>query len=198
MRNLPGIFNGQSSWDVLKRVLKSLFRDLVPREDLPTDDLQVGRFIIFKAAAGVYWLLLYTGEETLPWAKLGGPPLREAVETDQSTESTTYANLTTTGPSLTTPLRGDYDVHIEFNAYVNPAAANVAIMSYAIGATAANDADRAEAITTAFLGGTTGGGTRRKKSLEASVAIVAKYKMGAKAAGHFRLRRISLDPVRVG
>lgn len=34
-----------------------------------------GDYCTFKAGTGIFWRLMYSGEETYPWAKIGGPPL---------------------------------------------------------------------------------------------------------------------------
>lgn len=43
----------------------------------PTDPaILEGARCIYKPTTGVFWDLVYTGEEVYPWAKVGGPPLR--------------------------------------------------------------------------------------------------------------------------
>jgi len=71
-------------------------------EALPTQNLAPGCTCTFKAATGIYWKLVYTGETTYPWAKIGGPPLRFVDPEGRSCESTT--NLSTGVPSMTAPL----------------------------------------------------------------------------------------------
>lgn len=50
-----------------------------------------GSLCTFKAATGIYWRLIYTGEATYPWAKVGGPALMEQTTTgvEIKTESET-------------------------------------------------------------------------------------------------------------
>lgn len=71
-------------------------------EALPTTNLYVGRRIVFKASTGVYWDLVYTGEETYPWAKIGGPALRAVESTTK--ESKAETDQTSGSPTITVPL----------------------------------------------------------------------------------------------
>ncbi len=52
---------------------------------------------------GIIWHLVYDGEGTYPWKKIGGPPLFAEVAAQQTTSSTSYTNLGTTGPTVTAP-----------------------------------------------------------------------------------------------
>lgn len=62
----------------------------------------------YKAALGVYWHLVYTGEETYPWAKIGGPPLVFLAPGNPATTSATYVE--TNAPTGSAPLTGEYEV----------------------------------------------------------------------------------------
>jgi hypothetical protein len=146
---------------------------------------------------GVIWHLIYDGEGTYPWKKIGGAPLFGEVETQQGTESTSYANLATTGPSITAPLRGDYDVEIGAYILAEAAALGAYRMSYAIGAAAASDNDAVVGIAQASQGHASVARAKRQTGLAASTALVAKYKASAGKAG-FRGRWMRIDPVRVG
>ncbi len=68
----------------------------------------VGDRCIFKANESVFWLLVYDGQGSYPWKKVGGPPIVQYEPTARSTTSTSYQ--TTGAPYVTTPLAGDYDV----------------------------------------------------------------------------------------
>jgi hypothetical protein len=143
---------------------------------------------------GVIWDLVYDGEGEFPWKKIGGPPLFAEVTTSQSTESKAYAALATAGPSVTVPLKGDYDVQV--GAGIGNTGASASRMSYDIGGTGAVDAD-------SFFGESGAGVTacltrvRRKAGLAATTALVAKYKVSANA-GFFSNRWMRVDPIRVG
>jgi len=68
----------------------------------------VGDRCIFKASESVFWQLIYDGQTSYPWKKIGGPPTVQYEPTARSTASTSYQ--TAGAPSLVTPLSGDYDV----------------------------------------------------------------------------------------
>lgn len=54
---------------------EGLFYDYGVVSTLPTE-ASFNDICTYKAGTGVYWRLIYTGETTYPWAKIGGPPLR--------------------------------------------------------------------------------------------------------------------------
>ena len=56
------------------------------------------------------WLFIYNSSSasSYKWEFVGGSPLTAAVATEQSTSSTTLADLATVGPSITIPNAGDY------------------------------------------------------------------------------------------
>lgn len=146
---------------------------------------------------GIQWELVYDGEGEYPWKKIGGPSLIEEVATEESTASTSYTNLATTGPSVTTPLKGDYIVR--HGAYILAGAATQGAfrMSYAVGAEAAVDADAVVGVQKETLGLASTAREKRKTAIAASAAIVAKYKASAGTA-KFGARWLSIDPIRVG
>lgn len=101
----------QVSWNQLRSLFPlrwDLIADSVAVTALPTKDLYIGRQILFKAALGIYWVLVYTKEETFPWAKIGGPPLRVEDTANRTTTAVTFQ--TTNAPSVNAPLAGDYRV----------------------------------------------------------------------------------------
>lgn len=62
------------------------------------------------ATDGAVWMLRYNqaSVSAYKWEFIGGGPLRAVVETAQTTNSATYTDLATVGPSVTLPLDGDY------------------------------------------------------------------------------------------
>lgn len=145
---------------------------------------------------GIVWSLEYDGEGSFPWKVMGAPPpLWSEITTTEGTASTSYTNLATVGPSITVPLKGDYDVDIGHRLFSGPAGADI-LMSYAIGATAAVDADAANDF---------GAGQnanffrpRRKTNLAAGAALVAKYRVSAASEAKWSARWMRVTPVRVG
>lgn len=161
---------------------------------LPSTSLVIGDRCSYVAdlANGIVWALIYDGQGTYPWKKIGGPPLLAEIATSQTTTSTTYAALATAGPSITVPLGGDYDVEIGCRSLHS---ANNALMSYDIGGTGAVDAD---AITGAGTSFESGPRKRRKIALAAGTALVSKYKGNGAGTATFAERLMTVDPVRVG
>jgi hypothetical protein len=167
-------------------------------ETLPTSGAIVGDSCTYIAnkTSGVFWQLVYDGEGTSPWKYVGGPPLFSEVAAEQSTESNTYTDLATVGPSITIPLKGDFD--IEIGAEFEAGGAQAMYMNYSIAGAAPNEEDRIQGGQPAISGGRYGHArVRRKTALTAASSIVAKYKTsGGKFTATSRWMRIT--PVRVG
>jgi hypothetical protein len=144
---------------------------------------------------GVYWQLVYDGQGSYPWKKVGGSPLFSEVAAEQTTSSSSYTNLATTGPSVTLPLKGDYDIEIGYWGK-NVTDSLTSYMSYSIGGSAAVDADAAATIAKDEAS-TTVARPRRKTGLGASTVLTAKYRTNDQQAA-FLSRWMRVDPVRVG
>jgi hypothetical protein len=163
----------------------------------PTD----GQIVFFAADAtnGVIWQLRYRSgaSSSYKWEMVGGPALFSEVLTSESTTSTSYVALTTAGPAITIPLAGDYDVEIGANVTGSGDAMN-AYMSYALGGTAAVDADalRKQQVGAGYYGEPTSR-KRRKTGLPTSISIAARYKVG-NVTGTWENRWMTVTPVRVG
>ena len=67
------------------------------------------------------WMFRYNSgsSNTDKWEFIGGPPGQHAVTASESTASTTYVNLTTTGPTFTIPRAGKYIVQTRTQTYNN-------------------------------------------------------------------------------
>jgi hypothetical protein len=158
-----------------------------------------GQVIDYLADAtnGVVWRLKYraASASSYKWEYVGGPPLTAEVATQQSTTSTSYADLSTVGPTVTAALAGDYMVTI--SASVQAASAQNAKMSYAIGASAAGDADSINSYGSASVVEASDARTQLKTAIAASTALTAKYKVSG-GTGYFQYRYIAITPVRVG
>ena len=165
---------------------------------LPSVTTEGFQIIYDTGTAGVRWQFVYDSSDgtTYPWLFIGGPDLYAAVNTEEGTGSGTYADLATSGPAITIPLAGDYDVRIE--AQFNQSNVDFAIMSYDIGATGAVDADN---VSTSFNSANERqhcGRTQRKTAIAAATALTAKYRRGGGGTATFALRTIHATPVRVG
>lgn len=156
------------------------------------NDGLVVRFLA-DAANGVIWTLRYrhTSASAYKWEYAGGPPLYAEVVPDESTAATGYAALATPGPSVALPLAGDYMVEHGMKNF--GAAGQQTMMSYAIGAIPAADADAVYSnLTTnesAFR--------RRRKTGLAAVILTAMYRVTG-GTGTFGMRHLAATPVRVG
>lgn len=152
--------------------------------------------LVDSAAAPTYqWMLRYVAaKSTNKWVFVGGTPLYSEVSTSESTTSTSYAALSTAGPSVTLPVAGDYHVTQEAQ-YLNTTNAD-GIMSYDIGGTGAVDADSWKSQWANSGNGSMNTRTKFKAGLTA-VALVSKYKTDTGTAT-FEKRRISVLPVAVG
>lgn len=169
-------------------------------EALPSTEALKGDVCRYKAATGIYWDLLYTGEETYPWAKIGGPALHASSDVARSTTSETYASLPTDPLEITVPLAGDYD--IEIAAWMVPIATTAegnCRLSYSVGTTAAADAWCVLDQTPAAKNGiSTLSKKNRFKGVAASAAVEEKAKSSFGGSSSFNYRRLWADPIRVG
>jgi hypothetical protein len=147
---------------------------------------------------GVVWALKYrsASASAYKWEYVGGAPLFARVLTVETTASTTYAALTTAGPSIALPLPGDYIVEIGAGSWTGTAATN-AYMSYDIGGTAAVDADafRSRQNSAGNTGIAAGSRSERKAALTA-VTLTSKYRVDG-GTGSWENRWMQVTPVRV-
>lgn len=158
---------------------------------------------VANATKGVVWRLRYRAAATgsYKWEVVGGSALVEEVAAGETTTSTTFAALTTAGPSITVPLAGDYDVEVGSRQYATSNSRNL-YHSFDVGGTGAVDGDG-----TTFYTGTSYDGLatvapnqtrlRRKTGLAASTALVSKYRTTGGTA-EFDSRWMRVRPVRVG
>jgi hypothetical protein len=166
-----------------------------------------GQEILFQNAAmattGAVWHLKYNSASAsaFKWEFVGGSPLRAAVATSESTTSTTFVDLTTVGPSVTTPLAGDYTVTLSTSLAGSSAVVNAA-MSFSVGASAALNGDslRPTGFNMANADPFPYTGTRPvfKAGLAAATALVARYASPNANSANFSDRSVSILPTRVG
>lgn len=164
-------------------------------------------YYLADATNGVLWHFRYraASASAYKWEAVGiGAPLFAEVTAPEARANAAYGDLATVGPSITAPLAGDYDVTIgaQLQTNADSSAARAAYMSYAIGGTAAADADALKYDATFFnlywqVHGQSDHRVRRKTGLAAATALVAKYRSDG-ASSTFRDRYMSLVPVRVG
>jgi hypothetical protein len=145
---------------------------------------------------GIIWKFRYDAgsASAFKWVFIGGTPLYSEIATSETTTSTTYANLSTIGPSITLPRAGDWIV--ELGLWMNVGAGQTAWASYDIGGTGAVDADAV--IFGPGGGSTTINGMRRriKTGLAVSTTLQAKYRVDG-GTGAFKHRWIGAYPIRI-
>ncbi len=158
-----------------------------------------GDIYSFDVGSGVVWQLRYnaSGASGKKWEFTGGSPLvLSDGDTRTLTNQTTYANLPTDPMSVTLPaLAGDYDIEIQADLY-SGTNGYAAILSYAVGGTAANDAwaiSESNTITSISAAKRT-----RHTGLSSAASIAEKGRSSGTNSATFANRRILIWPVRVG
>jgi len=152
----------------------------------------VGTDIYFKVAAGTIWHLLYTGEETLPWTKIGGAALLDKTAVEKSTASTSYVTLENS-PTITTPA-----VKIEANVRIGARLIVTGGPSFAYATMFTSGGAEVAATASEWNSGSPHGGTVFEAvALTASMTYTLRYKTSA-GTSFWNHRYIEIDPTRVG
>jgi hypothetical protein len=150
---------------------------------------------------GVVWHLRYRAKapSDYRWEYIGGPRLYAYVATSESTSLNTYDVLATPGPSITLPaVVGDWDITVGSTIEAGSGALTHGLHSYDVGGTAATDADGCEWVGGTVLHRSSSVMSSRKTDVDASAAVVSKYRSNTSNAVSFYDRWISITPVRVG
>lgn len=144
------------------------------------------------------WHLRYNSgsSSSYKWEFIGGTPALVMVTTDEASPGASYADLTTVGPSFTTPLAGDYVVTISAQVYTTTGGGTLS-MSYAVGGTGASDTWAAHSQNVGTGTGQIQLRTYPQSGLAASTLIRAKYKGANGSAQHWVGRLLEVRPVRV-
>jgi hypothetical protein len=159
-----------------------------------------GNIFIYLADAtnGVNWAFKYNAgsASTYKWEFIGGPPILATVETDETTTSTSYTDLSTTGPTVTIARAGNYYVRSTLYFY-NTSSTAIVFSSIKVGSSGAPaDYDgpmltNAMATQEALVSGVS-----RIIGTTASDSIRMQYRVSS-GTGHFARRRIEVLPQRV-
>lgn len=160
-----------------------------------------GQVVYFQNAAmaidGVVWQLRYNAgsASSYKWELIGGAPWVEEIPGLQTTTSTSYTDLGTSGPSIAAPLAGEY---VHRAGATAGGFQEAAYMSFAIGASAANDA-RSIRTWHNVSGVTVDASIAREQilTLSAGDVLLAKYKSNSGGLASFERRWMSMLPVRV-
>lgn len=167
----------------------------------PVDGQEVYYQSSAMATDGIVWHLRYRAgsASTYKWECLGGGHLFNEVTTSGACTSVgAYVDLASTGPDVTVPLAGDYDLWFGAGAWFNQANL-AAYMAPAIGASAAADADSALAQPPAAGAWSVNvHRSLRKTGVVAASLIRLKYRINAAGTGNFERRWLRVMPVRVG
>jgi hypothetical protein len=195
---LHSLGDAQTNFDALARILEVSRVTVLP---LSPFDGQVVDFLA-DDTNGIVWRLRYrvSSASSYKWEFVGGAGLHAAVDVRESTSSTAYTNLTTTGPTVTPPLAGDYVIALGGYLFGDTAGTNV-LMSFAIGGAVALDASGIDVYGAAVSGGFTNAGNFMRElraiGLAAGAALTAKYRVTG-GTGSFQERWIRVLPIRVG
>lgn len=152
------------------------------------------------ATNGINWHLRYNAASgsAYKWEFAGGAELYSFIQTEEATSSTTYTNLATIGPTVTSPLAGEYMCEIFAHVYRPSTSGNAAGIMF--NSSAAGPIGGVEdALAQIFASNASHTLTRKfKKTLTAGQAMVLKYVTGTAAATNFYNRSASIRPIRVG
>lgn len=195
--------NGRN-WEIAKKLFQNQSGSVLTA--LPSNPID-GQEIIYLADAtnGVAWHLKYYQAMTgsYKWLFIGGHPLFDEVTTQDNIASDTYGALTggSTGPTVTVPLAGDYEVDIAAAMWTSTVNGGC-LMSYKIGGTNASANDAFSHYQT--IGAGTGNAvvhgtrTRRKTGLSAATILLGQYRRDNGATAQFFNRTMRVLPIRVG
>lgn len=155
------------------------------------------------ATNGVQWHLRYNAgsSSAYKWEYVGGPPMFDQVDTNESTTATTFGDLTTVGPQATLPTLpngGEFIVRIGASIGTANAANAGGFMSFAVGGTPAALGDSAGVAPGNAIAASVSVYTRRFKTIPSAAAIVAKYRSQTGNSVSFAGRFIEVLPIRVG
>jgi hypothetical protein len=142
-------------------------------------------------AVPVSWLLVYDGAK---WVPFGATPILAEQPASVSTTSLTYT--LTSGPDIGVPAIGVYKVATGARMH-NSSAGCQAIMSYAIGATAAVDGDNMDNYNGSAHTVAANYARSMTKTL-AAVTLASRYRAGVAGTAFFEKRWMELTPLRLG
>jgi len=141
------------------------------------------------------WHFRYTASITgsYKWVFIGGPPAVVSVETSQTSNSTTYTDLATVGPSFTVPRAGQYLVQCAAAGACNNAGGTEVFVGLKVASAATVDdaSARASTATTTDLQSLVGGPTLQTCAVNDLLKM--QYKLNA-GTGTWTRRRMTVWP----
>ena len=162
----------------------------------PSDQQQA--ILVDNTTTPTYSWLFQWSATAAKWLFIGGAPLCLAVDTNENSGGTgTWRDLTTVGPTFTTPRAGDWEVSAEATTNINATAQNAFGISAAGSTPVTNGADSATVdhrttgqwVTTSMI-------PRRKSGLAVSSVIKMMYYDGG-GSSNFQQRKMTIMPVAV-
>ena len=153
-----------------------------------------GQEIYYNVGSGTVWHLRYNSSSTY-WEFLGGTPLVVTVSTEENAGSTgSWINLTTGGPSYTTPFAGDW--HISYSATgVNSAGS---VQAEDIGVAVGDTTPSLITNSNQFSGSrTTIYGDGEITGVSSGSVIKLRYKSDSSTSTAYSQRQITIYPIRV-
>lgn len=161
---------------------------------IPFDGQEID--LLLDATLGIVARLRYRAAAPAPyrWERIGGEALAAEVASLSNTSATTYSAWG--GPSVTVPLAGDYKIELGFRPYKFDAGKAASFMSFAVGATAAVDADAVQATLDQDTAVSVER-TLRKNAIPAGAVLASRFRAsgGTWAPANAWLRA---TPIRVG
>lgn len=177
----------------VKRVeMATLTNHLVSIEATLPNSPSDGQDYYYSLPDGGQWHFRFN-ERTGLWDFSGGPPLKDEVTTGQTTTSSSYVSLS--GPYVTVPFNGEYDIWGHAGIFIQGSAGALAAVK--LGASTISDDDR---IAQANSSGATNGGqsgNRITRTLTAGDVLEMQYKSSGGVTTTFEFRRLTVTPVYV-
>lgn len=170
----------------------------------PTDGQEY--ILVDSTSAPTYaWYLRYNSgsASSYKWEWVGGTPAHIKVDANQTTQSTSYVDVTN-GPSFTIPNAGDWLITVGglLSGSGDNGTGQMAYLGYPVGATSANDVWAASAVMVYVSGG--GGAsavcTHKHTAVSASSLVKAQFKRGQNGVGtnlNAQNRFLIVQPIRI-
>lgn len=134
---------------------------------------------------------------TYPW-HVSGPCIMHQVDSNESTGSTGYTGLGTSGPAITINSAGVWNIEIGCRTTATSTATNSGYMSYDIGGTGASDNDAL--VSNVSSGGTLADASNSRKSTKtitsAGTTLTCKYRVSGNT-NYFQNRWMSAQPLKI-
>lgn len=164
----------------------------------PTDGQEI--VLVDSLTAPTYqWHLKYvSAKASNKWIAVGGAPAVATVGTAESTNSTSWTDLTTAGPSITVPVAGSY--HITMGVVITPSADYQTIgWAAKLGSAATSDNDGFfEPASNMGASDYPRQMTLGPRTLAASDVVKMQYRVGGSYTPTYKRRQLIIHPLQLG